>query len=73
MAKKSQTDWEIFKAEVESFIARTPGMSARRLGKEAVNKTEFVFNMRRGAESLPSTVVRVRDWMRAYDDRESAA
>lgn len=65
-------DFTSFRMQVQNFLKRHD-MSDRMFGVLALNKPNFVFEMRRGVESLPRTVRRVRDWMRTYNDRETAA
>jgi len=59
-------DFDTFMAEVENFL-RTHDMAPRRFGQLALNKPCFVLYMRRGSESYPRTMRKVREWMMNYE------
>ena len=59
-----------FLAEVDAFLVET-GTAPTALGRGALGDPSFVFNLRDGRDCRMSTIVRVREWMRAQ--REQAA
>ncbi len=51
-----------FTAEVEGFLNRT-GISATRLGIDALDTPHFVHRLRNGQKSTPETMDKVRAYM----------
>lgn len=57
---------KVFEQEVEAFLART-SMSQSRFGQLACHDRAFVTDLRRGREPKPSTVTKVREFMREHE------
>jgi len=54
-----------FRYEVEAFLVRA-GCADYKLGKDVINDTHFVSDMRRGERQISRrTMKKVRDWMKA--------
>jgi hypothetical protein len=60
------TDDNPILADVEAFIASTPGMSMTRLGTEALGDPRFVPQLRDGRRIWPETERKVRAFMDSY-------
>lgn len=56
---------------IEQFLKRT-GTPATRFGREAVGDPRFVGDLRNGREPRDRTEQRVRDYLRALEDRAQA-
>lgn len=69
---KHQQMYESFAARVERFIKRHK-IAPSRLGRDAVQDQNFVFDMRRGVCPRPERMDRIEEFMRDYKSRAAPA
>jgi len=58
--------------DIEAFLARTPAISATRLGDAALGDRHFVHQLRRGRRVWPETEKKVRGFMAEHVDEQTA-
>lgn len=69
MAPMIKTTLEQFRDEVEDFLDRSRryGMTPTTLGRETINDSSFYSRLRNGADFRTSTIDKVRDYMREWE------